>query len=429
MEEKKEGLFINDPDEPISLTEEEEVLPPPEKRFGWKNLTFLVLVILLALLTAALLLWNMLREEQPSEGGDSAVSNFSVAASDSMTHSDLASEPEQTSSVVSDSSDSSAETSQPEIPDEEYHGWIINNLGYTYLYHGVGVEQFNYSDTTLNKYMTSVRELASNIPDGTSVYCMPVPTRIGYLYSEISNEIKREDDFFNSSQQTFLDTVQEKIGSGISTVNLYTPFLEAYQAGKELFYHTDANWTADAAYLAYQQFCTKSGNTPVSLAMYDEKRMEGFLGSFYTATGSDILRRNADTFRYYQSADTEASTVTLYQGGSVYKNYSLASNAVSGYAAAYSVYLGRTGAHFKIESPCTSHKKLLIIGDNSAAALIPYLVSNYSEIHYVDASEYKETFSSLFQSNTFHDVLITNYVTNAVKGAYPTYLATMAGIQ
>ncbi len=434
MEENKENdIFADDAEEIIPLDDDEEAIAgAPEKRFGWKNVLFLLLVFLLAAVTILFLFWNLYHRSHPSEAL-SSTSATSQDASETMMqngeNNDSVLISEIDSSISNHSSSGESSEEEPSVPDEQYHGWIINNLGYTYLYYGIGVEQFNYSDATMNKYLTSIQELTKIVPSGTSVYCMPVPTRIGFLYSEISSDIKREDNFFNSSEQTFLDTVEETIGSGISVINLYHSFADAYQKGDELFFRTDSNWTADAAYLAYKEFCTSSGNAPITLAAYEENSIETFLGSFYTATSADVLRKNADVLRYYRNADTDACKVTLYNGSSVYKNYCLAGNAVMGISSAYSVYLGTTGEYFKIESPCTSGKSLLIVGDGSVAAMLPYLIENYSEIHYINVAFYRGAFSSLFESTKFHDVLFMSYVTNAVKGDYPIQLATMAGVQ
>ena len=412
-------------DETILLEEDESVLRQKKRTHGRGNFFFLIWFLFLLTLLALFLVLGVQRHDDGSVNASSAStrSDETTAQSDEPDPvSDSSSMPEENQHTVISSTPSAPQA------EENSHGWIINSMGYTYLYHGIGVEQFNYSPATLDRYLSSVKSLADMVPEGTSVYCMPIPTRIGFLYAEISDEVKREDDFFNSRQQSFLDTVEDRLRPEISVVNLYAPFSEAYRVGEELFFRTDKNWTATAAYLAYQQFCSVSGRQPVSLSSYEEKRIEGFLGSFYLATGAEQLRNNADLFRYYRNDHTAACKVTLYSGGVAYKGYGLAGNAVSDASSAYSVYLGTEGAHFRIESPCTSGRKLLVVGDGSAAAMLPFLIENYSEIRYIDIASYGNDFSELFVSDTFHDVLFISYVTNTVKGEYPLYLAAMAGI-
>ncbi|MCH5183331.1 MAG: hypothetical protein J1E00_04065 [Oscillospiraceae bacterium] len=419
-EQNANQLFppIEPQDDVISIEDDTDSLPPKKRKFGrWIQIVLICLFVSTILLAVFLFLSTLRRDD-----GAPDASSVPVQSEETSEQS------EQTEEVSEETSEEvTSEVSEPQAEDDS-HGWIINSMGYTYLYHGVGVEQFNYSAATLERYLESIRSLAAMVPEGTSVYCMPVPTRIGFLYAEIDDEVKREDDFFNSWQETFLNTVEDNLRPQVSVVNLYESFSEAYQAGEELFFRTDKNWTSDAAYLAYQRYCYASGILPAALSDYDEKRIEGFLGSFYLATGAEQLRNHADLFRYYQNEHTVASKVILYSGGSVYKSYCLAGNAVSGVSSAYSVYLGTEGARFQIESPCTTGRKLLVVGDGSAAAMLPFLIENYSEIQYVNVVSYRDDFSDLFSSNTFHDVLFVSYVTNTVKGEYPQHLAAMAGI-
>ena len=415
-------------DEIIPLEDDEAVRPPKKRKYGRGNLMFLIWLLLLVTLAVVFLFLSLQRRGEGSTDVSSASewSDKSMAQSEPFSQTSADAPGGNSTPEASVPGDISSANSEPQA-EEEFHGWIINSMGYTYLYHGVGVEQFNYSPATLERYLTGIRTLAGMVPEGTSVYCMPVPTRIGFLYEEIDDEVKREDNFFNSWQQTFLDTVEDRLRPEISVVNLYESFSEAYQTGEELFVRTDKNWTANAAYLAYQQFCKASGNLPVSLSAYEEKRIEGFLGSFYLATGAEQLQSNADLFRYYRNDQTASCKVTLYSGGVAYKTYCLAGNAVAGASSAYSVYLGTAGPHFRIESPCKSGRKLLVVGDGSAAAMLPFLIGNYSEIRYIDIASYRNDFSDLFDADTFHDVLFVSYVTNTVKGEYPLHLAAMAG--
>ena len=119
----------------------------------------------------------------------------------------------------------------------------------------------------------------------------------------------------------------------------------------------------------------------------------------------------------------------LYEGNTVFKNYRLTGNGFSEASDAYLSYLGTEGAYFKIESPCLTEQKLLIIGDESAAAMLPFLIENYSEIHYLCPSRFRGSLQDIFSENKFKDILIVSYLTNAVKGDFPVFLETIAGVQ
>ena len=449
MAENKNDLFSENEDL-VSLNEEEVDLKDDldeeeddnnEGGLGGKNIFFLALILILAVGVIAFMMIAMQKgdtdtssEEAPSQpvsvpdvSEESLLENSTEESNGDIEISLDESTPEEPSEDTS--ADVSGEVSGEEPDEEPFHGWIINNMGYTYLYYGVGVEQFNYSNKTLGKYTDSLAAIADKLPAGTNLYCMPVPTRIGFLYSQISNEIKNQDNFFNSSQEVFIDDVASSLSGKMNVVDVFAPFSEGYEKGSGLYFNTDLNWTSDAAYLAYKEFCAASGNAAITIEAYETQTLEGFLGSFYKATFSEHLENNADIFRYYRNADTDACKVTVYRNGSSSKKYNLVNNDLYTTSAAYSIYLGTTAPYFKIESPCTSGKKLLIIGDGSVAAMLPYLIANYTEIHYIDAAYYDEDLSTLLSENQFTDALFMTYATNAVKGNYPAHLEAMAGVQ
>ncbi len=452
MAENKNNLFSED-EELVSLSDEEIVLQDDtddeddgedeetEGGLGGKNIFFLALILILAVGVIAFMMIAMQKDEGGASSEEAISQNTSVptVSEESVLENSIEesnndieisldeSFPEESSEDIS--SDVSSDVSGEEPDEEPFHGWIINNMGYTYLYYGVGVEQFNYSNKTLGKYTDSIAAIAEKLPAGTNLFCMPIPTHIGFLYGQISNEIKNQDNFFNSYQEAFIDDVASSLSGKMNVVDVFAPFSENYNRGTALYFNTDLNWTSDAAYIAYKEFCAASGNAAITIEAYESKELQGFLGSFYKATFSEHLENNADVFRYYRNADTDACKVTVYRNGSSSTKYNLAANDLNSTSAAYSVYLGTTAPYFTIKSPCSSGKKLLIVGDGSVAAMLPYLIANYSEIHYIDAAYYNEDLSALIAENQFTDALFMTYATNAVKGDYPAHLEAMAGVQ
>lgn len=376
----------------------------------YRIILFVVLAFLALGLTAVSLYAN-----EPCQTNESGLSQESEIAARSE---------EQSVPEIELSLNAESATEEPFL-----HGWVINSRGYTYLYGNLGVEQFNYSDQTFDRFLNAAVGISAQVPDGTSVFCMPIPTTIGFLYSEIPDEIKKSDDFFNSSQKTFLDTVEDRLPKRVSFVPLYDAFCDALQNDEELFFRTDRNWTADAAFLAYKAFCKAAGNPATSKDIYQKCSYPGFLGSFYKATGASSLESYPEVFSYYCNEDTDACEVTLYEGQNVFKSYRLTGNGFLDPCDAYLSYLGTEGAYFKIKSPCLTEQKLLIIGDESCAAMIPFLIQNYSEIHYVNPLRYRGDLLDIFTDNKFKDILIASYLTNAVKGDFPVFLETIAGVK
>ena len=439
-EERKRNLFKEDEenaysldDQDISLDEEDIKKPQKrEKRFGVGNLIMLVIILVLASTTVYLMLC-MQNKNEPSDALSQPQANESLSLeSNEPTNNSTSSNKDSNEDISLPSEESSNETSSPEASPEDhppaptFHGMIQNNMGYTYLYYGIGIEQFNGSDKTLKRYTDAIDAIRLKLPENTNVYHLPIPTHIGYLYEKIDINVIREDDFYNASQKDFIAKLAATQNENITVIDVYQTLYDRYQAGDKLYFNTDANWTSDAAYFAYRSFCEAIGVNPAQLELYAQHSIENFLGSFYRATEHEELKNNADTFLYYTNEFVDACTLTVYNNGTASKKYTLCNNAVSS-TAAYLTYLGTNAGHFKIDTPCSENRKLLVIGDGSIAAMIPYLVNHYSEIHYIDVANYNGTIDTFLAEYSVDDVLFASYLTNAVKGDYPSDYKTFSG--
>ena len=443
-QEKKNNLFNDDTTNIYSLDEQEISIddndqnsenPSKEKRFGTGNLVMLFVILLLAATTIYFMVFANQTDSTGETSKDSHTNSNSINT-DSDSPQDIessSSSAEENIEISEPNEESGTDTSvpdqeQPDPPKEPtFHGMIQNNMGYTYLYYGIAVEQFNGSDKTLNRYTEALAAIQDKLPETASIYHLPIPTHIGFLNEKIDISIKREDDFYNSSQKDFIEKLATTQKDKINVIDVYQTLYEHYQAGDKLYFNTDANWTSSAAYLAYRAFCEARTITPVELEQYTQYTIDNFLGSYYRATEHEELAANADTFVYYSNDYIDACTLTVYNNGSTYKKYKLCNNATST-ETAYLTYLGTNAGHYKLETPLEEKRTLLVIGDGSTAAMMPYLVNHYSEIHYIDVANYNGTIETFLSEHSTDDVLFACYLTNAVKGDYPNDFKNFSGV-
>ena len=97
----------------------------------------------------------------------------------------------ETSSEVTDVFNESVES--VEDSDEIFHGWIINEYGYTYIYDNSGYEQFNYKASALNRYVNSINSLSEALPKTTRFFNITVP--VSSTFVSIPKEIYANDNF------------------------------------------------------------------------------------------------------------------------------------------------------------------------------------------------------------------------------------------
>ncbi|HBR30975.1 MAG TPA: hypothetical protein DD733_02715, partial [Clostridiales bacterium] len=59
---------------------------------------------------------------------------------------------------------------------------------------------------------------------------------------------------------------------------------------------------------------------------------------------------------------------------------------------------------------------------------VPFLVSHYSEIHYVNPNYYSGDISAYISENGIEEVLFMSYVTNANRQFYTNVLKELSGV-
>jgi len=399
----------------------------------------LIVVFVVALLVLAVILFLPERKTVPGNIDNPANNTVSgIGNTESGGHTDTSSTSSaatsETSSIA-DSSQTSESSSQPgnnsgnssgttSETGELVHKWVINNLGYTYVYGNIGLEQFNDTLATQQRYADTINALYKTLPENIKAYCIVVPTNVEFV--EIPREIYVADNFYNSSQKKSINAINELLDSGITAINIYDT-INAHKS-EYLYFRTDINWTPLAAYYAYREFADAAGIQPVLLTDFERERYEGFLGRFYTASREESLAKTPDTIEYYLTDKDNKCKLTAYLRGATYTGYKVVGNQVSSTANGYNVFLGIEAEYYKIVTGAEDKGKLLIISDTSAAAFVPYLLTHYSEIHYVNPNYYSGVIADLAKELGINDVLFMNYVTNANRKQYTTVLSQLTGV-
>ena len=367
---------------------------------------------------------------ETSETGNTSEDEPEYSADESdpgITSETESSTPEQSAEPVSEpvsvpeesSEDVSEETSYDESDPE--HGWIINNLGYTYLYNGKGLEQFTYSSAIAEKYASSLGNAASKC-GSANVYHILVPTNCEFL--DIPRSITQEDDFYCSSQKNFTDKVYSLTDGKIVNINVYDAISKRIENNDYVYYNTDPNYTQIGAYTVYTEFCKTAGLKAVSDTVYNLKVLDDtFLGRFYTATGSERLKKNSDILYYYDVDEAYASSEKVYRKSGVVNRDGVIFTDVPSYS--YYCYLGEEAKRIDVATSTKSGKKILVIGDSSASPLVTLLVPHYDTITFVNSTLQTENISELLGGG-YDDVLIINYNTNAGRLVYKN-INSMAG--
>ena len=306
--------------------------------------------------------------------------------------------------------DSTAEETSDDLALEEKaieRGWVINNLGYSYLYYDRALQQFNGTVYTGQRYAQALDNFAQNT-DCQNLFSITVPTQAEFL--DIPIAVMAEDNFYCNSQKEAVfaaSLVMDKV----KNINIYD-ILYAHK-DEYIYFRTDYNWTALGAYYAYTEFCKAMNLQPVSLENYETVELENYLGWFYTATKSQMLLDNADTIVYYRIEKEHPCYITSYEDGYMTHTLKYIGTEISA-ADGYGVFVGDEKPIYKFETR-SKGGTLAIIGDTSAHAFIPFLLPHFQEITLYNPNMLGDTDILNITADT---VLFLSYATNANNAVF-----------
>ena len=176
---------------------------------------------------------------------------------------------------------------------------------------------------------------------------------------------------------------------------------------EQLYYKTDHHWTTDGAFHAYLELCKTLNIQPASEHNFNRSQAsDSFRGSLYYKTGAEIgkpediylylSQDNAPVIAKYY--DTKKKVPSLYE-----------SSKLSG-RDQYEVFTGGNHTQIKIRTNVETDRKLLLIKDSYANAMIPFLATTFSEINVVDMRYFTGSLSDVIHNNVVTDVLFLNNV-------------------
>lgn len=263
------------------------------------------------------------------------------------------------------------------------------------------MEGFKRSDdnSTLSK-LSEINKFTNN-NTGLKVSMMLVPNKVE-IYSNLLPKSNPND-----SQKEYVNFVKKNLDSKIKIVELFDVF-EKNKNNIDLYFKTDHHWTTDGAYLAYVEYCKALNLEPINENMLERNlASDSFKGSLYYKNGAEIgfpdelylyLNKNEDKpvlVKYYDDLKKVPSLydVSKLQGRDPYE-----------------VFTGGNHTQIKIRTNIDTRRKLLVVKDSYANAMLPFLVNNFSEITVVDLRYFTGSLQDVIQNNELTDVLFLNNI-------------------
>lgn len=188
-----------------------------------------------------------------------------------------------------------------------------------------------------------------------------------------------------------------------SSINVYDTLLENNDI-YPTYYKLDHHYTSYGAYYVYLEYCEQNNLECLSINDYNiEAVTNDFKGTLYSKVN---FYSKPDTIHIFTPKDGQDLKVEYISLDDVITRDSLYEYQYLEKKDKYSIFLNGNNPLVKITNNKNRNgKKLLVIKDSFANALIPFLTYNYSEVHVIDPRYYKLSISEYIDKSNITDVL------------------------
>lgn len=246
------------------------------------------------------------------------------------------------------------------------------------------------------QFFKNIEQLKSFLANSTipNRYVLIAPTSSGIYPEKLPKTAERVD------QKKWLDYLEEEFSPVAIFINPYTILIEKKE--EPIYFRTDHHWTMQGAYYAYQEAAIKMNVSPLKMEDFHIKtHSHRFFGTFQARVNkSNILPDQIEIFHPRKPVKIE---VFFHDRGemsdSLYKWEFLDKHNQ------YDVFLGGNHRLLTISSSVNNGKKLAVIKDSYAHAMIPFFVHHFEEIHVIDARFFRGNLHDYFEENGITDLL------------------------
>ena len=288
------------------------------------------------------------------------------------------------------------------------NGWVlINHLmdrfllkietGGNYVLSDRIIQQFNdYDADKVLKNIRKINEFSALIVQDVDLLLIPTASEI---------ERDRLSDFVNDvDQKQLLSEIKGLLEETVKFVDCYESLAEAEE---DVFYATDHHYNEKGAYLVYESYLQHLGKSASEFVM--EKVSDDFCGTLYSASGAYYM--GCDAIWRIDPKEEVSVQVEYEENGiivdSVYNEDNLSIKDK------YTYYLDGNHSIVNITTSLTDKPSLLLIGDSYTHLMVPYLISEFSEIKVVDLRYYRLALSD--DASNYDQVLILYSLENFVE--------------
>lgn len=231
-----------------------------------------------------------------------------------------------------------------------------------------------------------------SVKAGIPLYILPVPSGSQEQPENLPNFAPNHD------QREELKILQSGQSAGTTVIDVFDA-LSLKKSGKDYYFKTDHHWNAYGAYEGYKALMNamKLRVTPQNTFEYRTVK-EPFYGTLYSKAIFSAQQPDVMQIPYSKSGGEITQQVGKKERKGIYWEDYLSQKDK------YSVYLGGNPPVTVVKNPSAKGGKLLILKDSFANSMIPYLSTNFSEIHMIDLRYYNQDIYKYIKQNGIKSV-------------------------
>lgn len=196
----------------------------------------------------------------------------------------------------------------------------------------------------------------------------------------------------------------------------------AIMEGEYVAFRTDNHWTPRGAYMVYRSMAEKAGKVPSDY--YEDFEIsyeENFRGTYVRDYPDSYVNVESDTLALLMPK-VPVEWRKLTNGDEYVVTDFLNMNAI--YNDRYTVYLGGPGGPWKyVECDNDQTENCLVLTDSFGLTCIPFLTTNYKQIHYYDPRFYsynvvQRSVAEMIEEYNIHDIYVISADFNAFSSTF-----------
>ncbi|MBR2639235.1 MAG: hypothetical protein IKL18_04275 [Oscillospiraceae bacterium] len=243
-------------------------------------------------------------------------------------------------------------------------------------------------------------------------YVMLIPSASVILQQEIDNFSGK--DIYN--QRNMINNMYSEFEGKVRTTDIYQTLYD--HRGEYIFYHTENLPTSLGGYYIYGELCNRLG--------IEQNKMDSFSAiyaahGFYGNLATDFLKQysSPDFISFYEHEKNKNVILEHRKNdGSVRISESLFVFNENNFADKTDMIFGGISPVMEITSPESigERKSILIFGDESAKSWLPFLVTNFERITFVELNLAEEKLLSRISVSDYDHVLFAYSTSAFVSG-------------